>query len=72
MAHATLTMTEPAKDTAIDIAPKTEAPSDRVPKIVSEINRIASRVDGRNKKENGHRVYGPTVITRIVWEIHAQ
>ena len=68
-------MTEPAKDTAIDIAPKTEAPSGRVPKIVSEINRIASRVDGRNKKENDHRVLendGPTHITRIVWEIHAQ
>ena len=64
-------MTEPAKDTAIDIAPKTQPTQGRVPKIVAEINRTASRVDGRNKKENGHRVLekdGPTVITRIVWE----
>ena len=47
-------MTEPAKDTAIDIAPKTQPTQGRVPKIVSEINRTASRVDGRNKKENDH------------------
>ena len=68
-------MTEPAKDTAIDIAPKTQPTQGRVPKIVSEINRTASRVDGRNKKESDLRVLendGPTVITRIVWEIHAQ
>ena len=43
-------MTEPAKDTAIDIAPKTQPTQGRVPKIVSEINRIASRVDGRKKR----------------------
>ena len=64
-------MTEPAKDTAIDIAPKTQPTQGRVPKIVSEINRTASRVDGRNKKENDHRVLendGPTDTTRIVRE----
>ena len=58
-------MPEPAKDTAIDIAPKTEAPSGRVPKIVSEINRIASRVDGRNKKENDQRVLENDAQTRV-------
>jgi len=70
-------MTEPAKDTAIDIAPKTQPTQGRVPKIVSEINRTASRVDGRNKKENDNRVLEndaptpsrkPTEITRIVRE----
>ena len=44
-------MTEPAKDTAIDIAPKTQPTQGRVPKIVAEINRVASRVRDRNKKE---------------------
>jgi hypothetical protein len=44
-------MSEPAKDTAIEIAPKTERPSIRVPRIVAEINRVASRVRDRNKKE---------------------
>ena len=64
-------MTEPAKDTAIDIAPKTQPTQGRVPKIVSEINRTASRVDGRNKKENDHRVLendGPTEVTRCTGE----
>ena len=45
-------MTEPAKDTAIDIAPKTQPTQGRVPKIVAEINRVASRVRDRNKKED--------------------
>ena len=44
-------MFEPAKDTAIEIAPKTERPSIRVPRIVAEINRVASRVRDRNKRE---------------------
>ena len=44
-------MSEPAKDTAIEITPKTETPSVRVPRIVAEINRVASRVRDRNKKE---------------------
>ena len=70
-------MSEPAKDTEIDIAPKTQPTQGRVPKIVSEINRTASRVDGRNKKENDHRVLEndertpsrkPTEITRIIRE----
>ena len=45
------TMSEPAKDTAIEITPKTETSSVRVPRIVAEINRVASRVRDRNKKE---------------------
>merc|ERR1712010_258952 len=45
------TMSEPAKDTAIEITPKPQASSVRVPKIVAEINRVASRVRDRNKKE---------------------
>jgi hypothetical protein len=44
-------MSEPAEDTAIEITPKTETQSGRVPKIVAEINRVASRVRDRNKKE---------------------
>ena len=44
-------MSEPAKDTAIQITPKTETSSVRVPRIVAEINRVASRVRERNKKE---------------------
>jgi len=44
-------MPEPAKDTAIEITPKTETSSVRVPRIVAEINRVASRVRDRNKKE---------------------
>ena len=44
-------MSEPAKDTAIEITPKTQTPSVRVPRIVAEINRVASRVRDRNKKE---------------------
>ena len=42
-------MSEPAEDTAIEITPKTETQSGRVPKIVAEINRVASRV--REKKK---------------------
>jgi hypothetical protein len=49
-------MTEPAKDTTIDIAPNTQATQGSVPQIVSEINRTASRADGRNKKESDHRI----------------
>ena len=44
-------MSEPAKDMAIEITPKTETSSVRVPRIVAEINRVASRVRDRNKKE---------------------
>ena len=66
-------MTEPAKDTAIDIAPKTQPTQGRVPKIVAEINRVASRVRDRNKKEEDHDAEvlendAPTEITRIVRE----
>ena len=74
-AHATLAMTEPAKDTAIDIAPKTQPTQGqgRVPKIVAEINRVASRVRDRNKKDDDRddevlENDGPTDITRIVRE----
>ena len=66
-------MSEPAKDTAIDIAPKTQPTQGRVPKIVAEINRVASRVRDRNKKEEDRDAEvlendGPTEITRIVRE----
>ena len=66
-------MAEPAKDTAIDIAPKTQPTQGRVPKIVSEINRVASRVRDRNKKDDDRDAEvlendGPTEITRIVRE----
>ena len=66
-------MTEPAKDTAIDIAPKTQPTQGRVPKIVAEINRVATRVRDRNKKEEDHDAEvlendAPTEITRIVRE----
>jgi hypothetical protein len=44
-------MSEPAKDTAIEITPKPQASSVRVPRIVAEINRVASRVRERNKRE---------------------
>jgi hypothetical protein len=44
-------MSESAKDTAIEITPKTQTPSVRVPRIVAEINRVASRVRDRNKRE---------------------
>ena len=44
-------MSEPAEDTAIEITPKTETQSGRVPKIVAEINRVASRVREKKKKE---------------------
>ena len=44
-------MPEPAKDTAIEIIPKPQASSVRVPRIVAEINRVASRVRDRNKRE---------------------
>ena len=49
-------MPEPAKDTAIDIAPKTQPTQGRVPKIVAEINRVASRVRDRNKKDHDAEV----------------
>merc|ERR1712010_4182 len=45
------TMSEPAKDTAIEITPKPQTSSVRVPRIVAEINRVASRVRDRNKRE---------------------
>ena len=45
------TMSEHAKDTAIEITPKPQASSVRVPRIVAEINRVASRVRDRNKRE---------------------
>mmetsp|Transcript_4878 Transcript_4878/g.14526 ORF Transcript_4878/g.14526 Transcript_4878/m.14526 type:complete len:348 (+) Transcript_4878:68-1111(+) len=66
-------MSEPTKDTAIDIAPKTQPTQGRVPKIVAEINRVASRVRDRNKKEEDHDAEvlendAPTEITRIVRE----
>ena len=44
-------MSEPAKDTAIEITPKPQASSVRVPRIVAEINRVASRVRDRNNRE---------------------
>ena len=49
-------MPEPAKDTAIDIAPKTQPTQGRVPKIVAEINRATSRVRDRNKKDHDAEV----------------
>ena len=49
-------MSEPAEDTAIEITPKTETSSVRVPRIVAEINRVASRVRDRNKKEEDAEV----------------
>ena len=45
------TMSEPAKDMAIEITSKTETPPVRLPRIVAEINRVASRVRERKKKE---------------------
>ena len=44
-------MSEPAKDMAIEITPKTETSPVRLPRIVAEINRVASRVRERKKKE---------------------
>jgi hypothetical protein len=44
-------MPDPAKDTAIEITPKPRASSVPIPRIVAEINRVASRVRDRNKKE---------------------
>ena len=44
-------MPEPAEDTAIEITLKPQASSVGVPRIVAEINRVASRVRDRNKKE---------------------
>ena len=44
-------MSEPARDTAIEITPKPRASSVPIPRIVAEINRVASRVRDRNKKE---------------------
>ena len=66
-------MSEPAKDTAIEITPKPQTSSVRVPRVVAEINRVASRVRDRNKKEEDHDAEvlendAPTEITRIVRE----
>ena len=48
-------MSEPAKDTAIEIAPKPPPVLSRVQGIVQEINRATtSRVGGRNKKEENN------------------
>ena len=48
-------MSEPAKDTAIEITPNPPVPvASRVQSIVANINRTASRVGGRNKKEEDH------------------
>ena len=44
-------MPDPAQDTAIEITPKPRASSVPIPRIVAEINRVASRVRDRNKKE---------------------
>ena len=49
-------MSEPAEDTAIEITPKPQASSVRVPRIVAEINRVASLVRDRNKKEEDAEV----------------
>ena len=49
------TMSEHAKDMAIEITPKTETPPVRLPRIVAEINRVASRVRERKKKEERRR-----------------
>ena len=49
-------MSEPAEDTAIEITPKPQASSVRVPRIVAEINRVASRVRDINKKEDDAEV----------------
>jgi hypothetical protein len=49
------TMSEPAKDTAIEITPNPPVPvASRVQSIVENINRASSRVGGRNKKEEDH------------------
>ncbi|CAL6432348.1 unnamed protein product [Bathycoccus prasinos] len=46
-------MSEPAEDTAIEITPNPPPPTvSRVQSIVANINRTASRVGGRNKKED--------------------
>ena len=48
-------MSEPAKDTAIEITPNPPVPvASRVQRIVANINRASSRVGGRNKKEEDH------------------
>ena len=48
-------MSEPAKDTAIEITPNLPVPvASRVQSIVANINRASSRVGGRNKKEEDH------------------
>ena len=48
-------MSEPAKDMAIEIAPKPPPVLSRVQSIVQEINRATtSRVGGRNKKEENN------------------
>ena len=48
-------MSEPAEDTAIEITPNPPPPTvSRVQSIVANINRTASRVGGRNKKEENN------------------
>ena len=44
-------MSEHAKDMAIEITPKTETPPVRLPRIVAEINRVASRVRERERRK---------------------
>ena len=72
-------MSEPAKDTTIEITPNPPPPAvTRVQSIISEINRATtSRVGGRNKKENDNRVLEndertpsrkPVEVTRIIRE----
>ena len=51
-ARATLTMNEPDKDTAIEVTPETQPKQVRVPKIVAEINGVASCVRERNKNKD--------------------
>ena len=52
-------MSEPAEDTAIEITPKTETQSGRVPKIVAEINRVASRVRERKRRKKKKKTMMP-------------
>ena len=51
-ARAALPMNEPDKDTAIEVTPETQPKQVRVPKIVAEINGVASRVRERNKNKD--------------------
>ena len=45
-------MNEPDKDTAIEVTPETQPKQVRVPKIVAEINGVASCVRERNKNKD--------------------